>query len=75
MVGNELEGYSKAGYDVVKEKTHCSVSGVVESGHSFNPFGEVINGDNDVFVAIAGGGLQVMKSMPHLQKESAVMTG
>jgi hypothetical protein len=57
MIGNELEGYSKAGYDVVKEKTRCSVSGVVESGHSFCPFGEVINGDNDVFVTIAGGGI------------------
>jgi hypothetical protein len=57
MVGNELEGYSKTGYDVVKEKTRCCVSGVVESGHSFNPFGEVINDDNNVFVTIAGGGI------------------
>jgi hypothetical protein len=57
MVGNELEGYSKAGYDVVKEKMRCSVSGVVESGHSFCPFGEVIHDDNDVFVTIAGGGI------------------
>jgi hypothetical protein len=56
MIQNELEGYSKAGYDVVKEKTRCSVSGVVESGHSFSPLGEVINGNNDVFVAIDGGG-------------------
>ena len=45
------------GYDVVKEKTCCSVSGVVESGHSFDPFGEVINGDNYVFVTIVGGGI------------------
>jgi hypothetical protein len=36
---------------------HCSVSGVIESGHSFCPFGEVINGDNDVFVTIARGGI------------------
>jgi hypothetical protein len=57
MVGNELEGYSKEGYDVIKEKTCCSVSGVVESGHSFGPFGEVVNSDNDVFVTIAGGGI------------------
>jgi hypothetical protein len=42
---------------VVKEKTRYSVSGIVESGHSFGPFGEVINGDNDVFVTIAGGGI------------------
>jgi hypothetical protein len=55
MVRNELEGYSKAGYDVVKEKTHCSVSGIVESGHSFGPFGEVVNGNNNVFVTIVGG--------------------
>jgi hypothetical protein len=57
MVGNKLEWDSKMGYDVVKEKTRCSVSGVVESGHSFGPFGEVINGDNNVFVTIAGGGI------------------
>jgi hypothetical protein len=57
MIGNELERYSKARYDVVKEKTSCSISGVVESGHSFCPFGEVIDGDNDVFVTITGGGI------------------
>jgi hypothetical protein len=57
MVGNELEWYSKTEYDVVKEKARCSVSGVVESGHSFGPFGEVINGGNNVFVTVAGGGI------------------
>jgi hypothetical protein len=57
MIENELEWYSKMGYDVIKEKTRCSVSSVVESGHSFGPFGEVINGDNNVFVTIAGGGI------------------
>jgi hypothetical protein len=57
MVGNKLEGYSKEGYDMVKEKMHCSVSGVVESGHSFYPFGVVVHDDNDVFVTIAGGGI------------------
>jgi hypothetical protein len=57
MVENKLEWYSKIGYDVIKEKTRCSVSGVVESGHSFGPFGEVINDDNNVFVTIAGGGI------------------
>jgi hypothetical protein len=57
MIGNELKGYFKAGYDVVKEKTRCSVNCIVESGHSFCPFGELINGDNDVFVTIAGGGI------------------
>jgi hypothetical protein len=57
MVGNELEWYSEPGYDMVKEKMCCSISGVVESGHSFGPFGEVINGDKNVFVTIAGGGI------------------
>jgi hypothetical protein len=57
VVRNKLEWYSKTGYDMIKEKTRCSVSGVVESGHSFSPFGEVINGDNNVFVTIAGGGI------------------
>jgi hypothetical protein len=57
MIGNKLEWYSKAGYDVVKEKMCCSVNGVVEGGHSFCPFGEVINDNNNVFVTIAGGGI------------------
>jgi hypothetical protein len=57
MIGNELEWYSEPRYDVVEEKTCCSVSGVVEGGHSFSPFGEVINSDNNVFVTIVGGGI------------------
>jgi hypothetical protein len=57
MVGNNLEWYSKMGYDVVEEKMRCGVSGVVESGHSFGPFGEVIHRNNNVFVTIPGGGI------------------
>jgi hypothetical protein len=57
MVGNELEWYSEPGYDMIEEKMHCSVSGVVEGGHSFGPFGELIDSDNNVFVTIAGGGI------------------
>jgi hypothetical protein len=57
MIGNELEWYSEPGYDVVEEKMHYSVSGVVEGGHSFGPFGEVIDNDNNVFVTIARGGI------------------
>jgi hypothetical protein len=41
----------------LKKKTRCGVSGVVEGGHSFCPFGEVIDCDNNVFVTIAGGGI------------------
>jgi hypothetical protein len=52
-----LEWYSEPGYDVVKEKTRCGVSGVVEGGHSFSPFGKVINSNNNIFVTIAGGGI------------------
>jgi hypothetical protein len=52
-----LEWYSKDRYDVVKEKMRCGVSGVVEGGHSFCPFGEVIDCDKNVFVTIAGGGI------------------
>jgi hypothetical protein len=59
MIQNEFERYSKVGYDMVKEEIRCRVSGVVESGHSFGPFGEVANDDNDVFVAIAGGGITI----------------
>ena len=57
MIRDELEGYSEPGYDVVEEKTRCSVSGIVEGGHGFCPFGEVIDSDNNVFVTIAGGGI------------------
>ena len=46
---------------MVEEKTRCSVSGVVESGHGFSPFGEVIHSDNNVFVTIAGGGITCHK--------------
>jgi hypothetical protein len=70
-----LEWYFEPGYDMVEEKTRCCVSSVVEGGHSFGPFGEVIDSDNDVFVPIAGWGLQVINSMPHLQKGPVVMTG
>ena len=42
---------------MVKEKMRYSVSGVVEGGHSFSPFGEVIDSDNNVFVTIDGGGI------------------
>jgi hypothetical protein len=68
MIENELEGYSKVGYDVVKEEMHCSVSGVVESGHSFSPFGEVINGDNDVFAAIDRGGITSHEVAPFTKR-------
>jgi hypothetical protein len=57
MVGNKLEWHSKPGYDVVEEKTLYSVSSVVEGGHSFGPFGEVIDGNNNLFVTIAIGGI------------------
>jgi hypothetical protein len=55
MVGNKLEWYSELGYDMIEEKTRYSVSGVVEGGHSFGPFGEVVDSDSNVFVTIAGG--------------------
>jgi hypothetical protein len=42
---------------MVEEKMRCGVSGIVEGGHSFGPFGEVIDSDNNVFVTIAGGGI------------------
>jgi hypothetical protein len=57
MIGNQLEWYSKERYDVVKEKMCCGVSGIIEGGHSFSPFGEVIDCDNNVFVTIDGGGI------------------
>jgi hypothetical protein len=41
----------------LKKKMRCGVSGIVEGGHSFGPFGEVIDSENNVFVTIAGGGI------------------
>ena len=60
---------------MIEEKTRCSVSGVVESGHSFDPFGEVINGNNDVFVSIVGGGITSHKVDAPFTKGLTVMTG
>jgi hypothetical protein len=57
MIRDELAWYSEPGYDVVEEKMRCSVSGIVEGGHGFYPFGEVIDSNNNVFVTIAGGGI------------------
>ena len=55
MIGDELEWHSEPGYDVVEEKTCCSVSGIVEGRHGFSPFGEVIDNNHNVFMTIAGG--------------------
>jgi hypothetical protein len=57
MIENKLEWYCKVRYNVVKEKMRCGVSDIVEGGHSFSPFGEVIDCDNNVFVSIARGGI------------------
>ena len=49
-----MEWYSKARYDVIKEKMHYGVNGVVEGRHGFIPLCKVIDYDNDVFVSIVG---------------------
>ena len=38
---------------MVKEKVCCGVNGVVERRHGFNPLGEVIDCNDDVFMSIA----------------------
>ena len=38
---------------MVEKETGNSFSGTVEGGHGFHPFGEVINGDNDVLMAVS----------------------
>ena len=74
MIENELEWYSKMGYDVIKEKMHCSVSNVVEGGHGFGPFSEVIDGDNNVFVTIVGGGITSHKvNAPFAEEQVALV--
>ena len=40
---------------MVKKQIGSSVSGTVEGGHGFHPFGEVIDGDNDILMAIPSG--------------------
>ena len=42
---------------MMKEKLCCHVNDVVEGGHGFSPFCEVINCDNNVFVSIVGWGI------------------
>ena len=39
--------------DMVEEEMGSSVSLTIEGGHGFRPFGKVINGDNDVLMAIS----------------------
>ena len=38
---------------MVEKETGNSFSGTVESGHGFRPFGEVINSDYDVLMAVS----------------------
>jgi hypothetical protein len=38
--------------DMVEEKTHYCVSGIVEGRHGFNPFSKVIDFHNDLLVSI-----------------------
>jgi hypothetical protein len=40
---------------MVKEKSRCYLNRVIKTLHGLNPFCEVINHDNDVFVPIARG--------------------
>ena len=37
---------------MVEKETGSSFSGTVEGGHGFRPFGEVIDGNNDVLMAV-----------------------
>ena len=37
---------------MVEKETGSSLSGAVEGGHGFCPFGEVIDDDNDVLMAV-----------------------
>ena len=38
---------------MVEKEMGSSFSGTVEGGHGFRPFGEVINSDNDVLMAVS----------------------
>jgi hypothetical protein len=37
---------------MVEENTHCYVSGIVESGNGFRPFGKVIDYQDNVLLSI-----------------------
>jgi hypothetical protein len=60
---------------VIEEKMSSRVCCIVESGHGFIPFGKVVEMTTIYLCPLLDGGLQVMKSMPHLQKGLIVMTG
>ena len=52
MVRYQLFRDSESSDDMVEEETGSSVSLTIEGGHGFRPFGEIIDGDNDVLMAI-----------------------
>ena len=44
---------------MVKEKTRCSVSDVVKSGHGFSPFSKIIDWDDNVLMSITRWGKEI----------------
>lgn len=42
--------------NMVKEELGNGLEGVIKHGHCFNPFGEVVNLNDNVFVVIVRGG-------------------
>ena len=52
MVRYQLFRDAESSDDVVEEETGSCVSLTIESGHGFCPFDEIIDGDNDVLMAV-----------------------
>jgi hypothetical protein len=59
---------------VVEEKMCCCVSGVFESGHGFDPLGNVIDNHDNVLVSITRWRMESREFYVPLQKGSIVMT-
>ena len=59
---------------MVKEKESCSSCGVIERWHGFNPFGEIVNGHDTIFMVIIIWVEHSINLIGHLQKGPVVMT-
>lgn len=53
---------------MIKEEPDNSLDGVIECGHSFSPFCEVVDRNDNVFVVVIGGGATFHKVNAPLTK-------
>jgi len=60
--------------NTIKEKMQNGINDVIISGHGFHPLGKVVDCDHNVLMPALRLRLQIMKSMPNLQKGLVVIT-